>query len=762
MCTVCRILIVAAALAAPLFAATVWAQRRQPAKGIDADPPTVVGQVVAYERDKSIAVETRNRKGVNKSEFAIVKDKTKIELPPRATEIKVGMTLAVWADKDDPEVAAQIGAPDQNGAQPRTRRPNNRPAGDPPTATGQVAAYEADKAITVEVRQRGGQTRKAEFSIAKEKTKVELTGDAKELAVGLPVSVWADKNDPQVASRIVAGATQAPMPRGRRPNPNPNPTRANPAPQPARPVVTLPARPPVAGLDPLAAARQIDRQIDDALAAANITSSPQCDDAEFIRRVYLDIAGVIPSADVTATFLGNDDAHKRAKLIDELLAGETYGQHFADLWCDRINIKDLPIYREPFTDWLAACLNAGGGWDEIVFDLLTAEGGFNFVTRGKRLGSTDPQALFVLLNTEEGMGKGPNPAWLAAESGRLFLGVQIQCAECHDHPFTESWKQTDFWGLAAFFSHLKSERDQLGLRWVEAPPAAEPISVSIPATALKNVGQTVPARLLGASEQFRASDQQRLRHSLARWLTAADNGLFARATANRMWAHFFGRGLVNPVDDLRADNPPSHPEILALLEEELRKSQFDLKHLIRCLCLSAAYQRTSAPLAANEADQENYSHMAVKVMSPGVFYDCLKGATGWPELKVGLPERKTKLTVLSQYTPREVFVDYFRASQGEEADPLENNHGIPQALKLMNAEQLNRIAPVVEQLCESGSKRDEIVERLYMTALSRRPSAEEVKLVVGFLEQRQDEGRPEGYNAVLWALINSAEFVSVR
>ena len=757
MSPICRILMSAVAFVATMLAAAVLAQRETPSDPApaNAEPPTIVGQVVAYEPDKSIAIETRNRKGVTKSEFAIVKDKTKIELPPRATEIKVGMTLAVWADNDDPKRAARIGAPAQGAAQPRTRRPNNRPAADAATAIGQVAAFEADKSITVEVRQRGGQSRKAEFSIVKDRTKIELAGEAKEIAVGMPVSVWADKDDSKLAVRIVAGAARGPMPRGRRPNPDQ--TKSVPPAVPVKPQVTRPARPPVAGLDPQAVARQIDA----ALAADKIPASPQCDDAEFLRRVYLDIAGVIPPADKAAAFLGSSDPQKRARLIDELLAGEDYGQHFADLWCDRINMKDLPIYREPFVGWLADCFNAGRRWDEIVFDLLTAEGSFNFITRGKRLGSTDPQALFVLLNTEEGMGKGPNPAWLAAESGRLFLGVQIQCAECHDHPFSESWKQTDFWGLAAFFGQLRSERDQQGLHWVEAPAAAhEPVRVAIPTTALKNVGQIVPARLLGADQEYQPAGAELLRHSVAQWMTGADNPFFAKATANRMWGQFFGRGLVNPVDDLRADNRPSHPEVLELLASELRKSQFDLKHLIRCLCLSQAYQRTSVPLAENEPDREKYSHMAVKVMSPGVFYDSLKAATGWPDLKVGLPERKTKLTVLSLYTPREVFVDFFRSSQGEEADPLENNHGIPQALKLMNAAQLSRIAPAVERICDSGRSRDEVIEQLYLTALARRPSAAEAKLMGVFLSARSDASAEEGYNAVLWTLINSAEFVS--
>jgi hypothetical protein len=651
------------------------------------------------------------------------------------------------------------------------RRPNRRPANAqmPPSATGEVAAFEAEKSITVEQNQRGGQTPKVEFSIDKENTKIELRGDAKEIATGMQVQVWADKDDTKLALRIVAGQNNNPQPRTRRPGNRPNPApapRPDAAPAPANaPTTSIPPRPPrqpVAGLDPAAVARQIDQHIDARLAAEKISPSPPADDAEFIRRVYLDITGTIPPADKVAAFLGDPAADKRAKLIDELLASPQYGLHFADLWCDRINVKDLPIYREPFIAWMSESLNANRGWDEIAYEMLTAGGQFSFVTRGKRLSSTEPQALLVLMNTEEGQGKGPNPAWLAAESGRLLLGVQLQCAECHDHPFTPSWKQTDFWGLAALFSQFRSERlQQGGLIWQEPVAAAsEPVNIVIPPTALKNIGQEVPARLLGAEHEFRPGDSEVLRQALARWITAPENPYFAQATANRLWAHVFGRGLVNPVDDLRPDNPASHPEILDLLAAECRRSHFDQQHLIRCLCLSAAYQRTSAPTGENEQDSDLYSHMAVKVISPCVLYDSLRAATGWSELKVGLPERKTKLTVASTFTPREVFVDFFRSSQGEDADPLYNSHGIPQALKLMNAPLLNSIAPTVERLAATTPSRDEAIEQLYLTALARRPSAEETKLMAEFLDQRADATATDGYGAVLWVLINSAEFVS--
>jgi hypothetical protein len=646
-------------------------------------PPTLVGRVVAYEADASLVVETMGRNGANRTEFSIEKGTTLINLPPRLAEIKIGQTLAVWADKDNPQLAARIGPP------PGGR--GNRRAANKARTPGQPAMAGP------------------------------RTGPASGGAGGIA-----------------------------------------PAREPVH-VAVRPTREPVAGLDPPEVARQIDHQIDARLEAEKLPPSPPAEDSEFIRRVYLDIAGVIPPADSVAAFLASKGADKRARLVDELLASPDYGLHFADLWCDRLNVKDLPIHREPFVAWMSASLNANRGWDEIVSDMLTAEGRFNFITRGKRLASDEPQALFLLLNTEEGQGKGPNPAWLAGESGRLFLGVQLQCAECHDHPFTPTWKQTDFWGLAAFFGRVTSgNRGQpQGLAWQESPaPASEPVSIEIPATALKNVGQVVPARLLLTDEPYEPTASELLRHTLARWMTSPANRQFREATANRLWAHFFGRGLVNPVDDLREDNPPTHPAVLESLASELEKSQFDLKHAIRCLCASRAYQRTSRPLAANEQDASLYSHAAVRTMQPGVFYDSLARATGWAELKLGLPERKTKLTVISSFTPREVFVDFFRSRQGEEADPRQYEHGIPQALKLMNAAQMSRVAPATEQLAQSAADEAGGVEQLYLAALARRPTTDEVRLMAAFLARHDGHSAAERYSAVLWVLMNSAEFVS--
>jgi hypothetical protein len=644
-----------------------------------------------------------------------------------------------------------------------------RPATPPPAAIGQVASFRADESITVAVKVRGGQTRQTEFRIVDGQTQVELLGDAKEIAAGMPVSVWTIADDPKAAAKIVIGTPPAPPIGMRRPNnrqqPNMQASRGGNNAAIVKPAeLTLPAiapRAPVPGLSPAAIARHIDDLIDARLRSDNVSASPRCDDAEFIRRVYLDVVGIIPPADKSAAFIDSADPHKRAALIDELLAGSQYGTHFAELWCERITSRDLPTENGPFVSWLAASFQQNRRWDEIVRDVLTAEGQFTLATRGKRLSTSDPRALFLVVNTDNNAMQQPRPEWLAAESSRLFLGIQIQCAECHDHPFA-AWKQADFWGLAAFFSQFRSVRQPGGggLAWQESPPPTDaPPRITIPSTSLRSVGTVIPARLLADEHEFQPREGQPLRESLARWITAADNPYFARATVNWLWSRCFGRGLVNPVDDQHADNPPTHPELLTLLADEFARSEFDLKHLVRCILSSQAYQRTSRPLDDAESHTDSYGHMAVKVLRPAELYDSLCQATGLSQLKLGLPERKTKVTTIIVQTPREAFVDFFRSSQGIESSPTEYQHGVPQALKLLNAPQLNRVVPAAERLAQANLTPEQAIEQLTLCCYSRRPTREETLAMAEFLFSQSNGTTAQHYSALLWVLINTSEFV---
>jgi hypothetical protein len=636
--------------------------------------------------------------------------------------------------------------PEMSAPPPARRRPGAQVIPEMPPVTGQVVAYQAGKSITIEVRQRNGQTRQTEFSIVDGMTKIELSEAAKEISVGMTVSVSISKDDPKLAAAILAGnAPNARRPAGRGRNPQPASNEL---------VPSVAARPPVAGLSPGAVARQIDEHVETKQAAEKTKASPLCDDAEFIRRVYLDIVGVVPPPSAVVAFLDSQELEKRARLIDDLLARPEYGLHFGELWSERIVARDLPVNPQPFIRWLADYLNQGRGWNEIVFNMVTADGSFTPIRLRAPGAAHNSPALFILANSEDNQ---PRPDRLAGASAGLFLGAQIQCAECHNHPFAK-WKQTDFWGMAAFFGQLSAERGTGVSQWNEAAPAADkPAEIVIPSTALKSVGKTVEARFL-QSDDYRPGEQTLLRKSLARWMTAPENPFFAKATANRMWAHFFGRGLVNPVDDLHEDNPPSHPAILRLLADELRKSEDDLKHLIRCLCLSQTYQRTSQSRGENRSNGDSYSHMTVKVIGPGALYNSLTLVTGFRELTLGLPRSKSKQGVTTALSPRDAFVDFFR-SQGEEATASDYTHGIPQALKLLNAEQLNRVAPAVERLVRSGLSRDQLIEQLYLSAFSRRATAQEARLITDFLDRRPNAAPAESFSAVLWTLINSSEFV---
>jgi hypothetical protein len=514
------------------------------------------------------------------------------------------------------------------------------------------------------------------------------------------------------------------------------------------------------GRNPATVAAEIDREVDRRLAEARVPASPPADDAEFLRRAALDITGRIPTLERTVAFLDSRDTDKRRKFIDELLASADYGRHFATLWRNRLAPASSAKGKyqiDRFSPWLAEQFNRNRGWDRVVHDLLTMEGEI----------ARNPQSAFLMANSENSR---PQANQLAGAAARFFLGVQLRCAECHDHPFAP-WKQADFWGTAAFFGRLRNDGKKgapMGLTEEidrDSKPSGKdgtPViatapggGIVIPASAGKSSGKVIKARFLGGDEPTLAGEGP-LRTVLAAWITSPDNRLFAPALVNRTWVHLFGSGFVNPVDDLRDDNPASHPALLKRLADEFRASGHDCKHLIRCICNSRAYQRTSRPLEGNESDRELFSHMAVKALSPEAFYDSLTvvGAAGKlapaPAGKEGGKEKGPP------QQSRDEFVQFFR-SQGETADENAFSHGIPQFLKRLNGESLNQRPPLIDRLVRSGADPKQAVESLYLATLARRPTPDEVELMSTYLARRADPA--QGYAGVLWILLNSGEFI---
>lgn len=524
--------------------------------------------------------------------------------------------------------------------------------------------------------------------------------------------------------------------------------------------VTRPAK------KPAEVAKLIDKEIDARLAVAKVPASPRGDDGEFLRRVYLDIAGKPPTAQQAAAFLDSQEGDKRAKLLDALLASEDYGKHFGERWVNVFyltTVNQTPRPPEPFKEWLAKQLNDGRGWDAVTRDILTASGPL-----------TDaPQGLFFYFNGD--MNSQFAPKILAGNVAQVYLGVQLQCAECHDHPFS-AWKQTDFWSLAAYFGQTArmetaENKNTPGVkdRHLEEPkPGKKPpaplkeIAISIPNDGeARHGGKKVPAALLDGAK-LTADPTKNHRAPFAEWLTARDNRMFARAAVNRFWAHLFGRGLVNPLNDFGDHNAPSHPALLEELADEFVASNFDVRHLVRCIALSAAYQRTSRPAPGNEKPEAEavFARMAPKVLTPEQLYDALCVALEVPEIAPPAdPKKKPNPKLPPPPSPRSVFAAFFRGP-GEADEPTEMKLGVPHALKLMNDPNFNTGGKLAERVAAESKSPGEAVDALFLAVLSRRPTDAERTTFVAFVEKQKSPR--DAYARVVWVLINSSEFMVIQ
>lgn len=515
-------------------------------------------------------------------------------------------------------------------------------------------------------------------------------------------------------------------------------------------------------------ARGIDHEINHRLQAENIPASPPASDNEFCRRVYVDIIGRVPSLDETVAFLDSKQPDKRARLIDQLLASKEYGQHWATIWTNlsvgRSDASQLATpHRHRFHSWLTDAFNAGDGWDTIVAQLLAAEGHSNEV----------PATAFLL--SYSGNNMQPQPERITGAVAELFLGIQLKCAECHNHRgphASRQWKHGDFWAMAAFFTRLRNQKAEkgdnntkviltedsvpkgkaLGDSTFNAPRPIIPgglIEVPDPSDSTKFLPEPARAKFLESGEP-NLLDAGPYRPQFAAWFTSPRNPYFARGLVNRVWAQFFGRGLITPIDLMHKTNLASHPALLQDLADEFVASGHDIKHLIRALTNSQAYQRSSRALPDNAQDKELLSHMALKPLRPEVLFDSLqvvnKGSGYGPA--PATPKDAGSLT------PRETFARFF-GNQEWSTDPSELIYGIPQYLRLMNVADGGTVLPKL--LTQGGDDSKKVIELLYLSALARRPSEAEMTTMQQYVNQSSD--MKVAYGEIYWVLQNSVEFV---
>jgi hypothetical protein len=498
-------------------------------------------------------------------------------------------------------------------------------------------------------------------------------------------------------------------------------------------LVAVASRESVAGeLDAVALAGVIDQQIESRLTSEGLRPAELADDAEFLRRVYLDLHGVVPTFEQANQFLANSHPAKRDRLVDELLASPRYGRYMADVWQGYLIsplADDQRVRADRFRQWLAGQFNTKN-WNQITSDLLTATGKME----------DNPAVIYLI----EGRLPRGVPE-LTDVASRYFLGIRLNCAQCHDHPFVK-WKQEEFWGMAAFFTQIQTPK--------RAKQVYEKGVVDDPGLTLATLRDTGmfdgfllrPPTFLGGRE-LSSNETTTNRAALAKWMTSPENPYFAKAMVNRTWWRLLGRGIVQPVDDMHEANPPSHPHLLDQLARRFAESGFDLKFLTRAIVSSRAYQRTSRPGDATGKQSALFGRMSIKVLSAGQLYDSLETIFG-PATKVtGVDARQGA---------RPEFTEFF--GESGDPDPTAYRRGIPHLLRQMNSRQFvgRNIDTLVGRLKTPGRSPEDVASDLFLAILSRRPTADEQRQVKSYLGQSDSE---QGVcRELAWVLMMTSEF----
>ena len=473
-----------------------------------------------------------------------------------------------------------------------------------------------------------------------------------------------------------------------------------------------------------------------------ITPSPLCADEEFLRRAFLDTIGTLPTAEEVRTFLADKEAVKREKAIDKLLARPEFVDWWTLKWGDLLRINRTALQEKgmwSFHNWVRAQIRDGKPVDEFVREIVTAEG--STFTDG-------PANYFQLGRTAE--------EW-AETTSQVFMGVRVQCAKCHHHPF-EKWDQTDYYGLAAFFARLGTKTSQeFGIFGRETVIHLRPTGeVRHPR---KNV-VVKPHPFDGPDME----DELDRRKKLADWMTAPQNPYFARNIVNRFWGYLMGRGLVEPLDDIRATNPSSNPELLEALAADFVKHKFDLKHLLKVILTSRAYQLGSTRTPGNDADGANthFTRYTIKRLTAEQMADGVDSATGTREKYVGVP-LGTRAAQLPDTQYRSYLMDTFGRPARQIVCECERTSqpNIAQALTLINGDFLNKKINEktgrIEKLIAAKTPLPKAIEELWLVTLSRTPNANELAKATSFVKSAPTER--DGLQDVLWTLLNTREFL---
>ena len=505
--------------------------------------------------------------------------------------------------------------------------------------------------------------------------------------------------------------------------------------------IAVVAQPPMANYPDVARNNFVDDLVFTKLRRLNIVPSPLSSDYEFLRRVYLDTVGLLPTLDETKEFVESRDPGKREKLIDRLLARP----EFAEVWATRF----ADLYRTGLLDqgykggrllynWLRKSILEDKPYNQFATELLTASGQLKF----------NPTANFYYVT------EFSEPENIATDISQVFLGVRLECARCHNHPW-EKWTQDDFWGFAAFFGRMgikdtyENDESQVLLKIkgeVIHPKTKKPIG---------------PKYLDGPSE-VEAPDED-VREKLAAWITAPKNPWFARAITNRMVKHYLGRGMVEPVDDFRVTNPPSNQALLDALAKDFVDNGYSLHHMARVILNSRVYQLTSEPNETNRTDTINYSRYYVKRLMAEQLADSITEVTGVPEKYPGYM-LGTHAMAIPQGAPSYFLATFGRMKAREVICERDTQPDMVQAMHLISGETLMRQTTAkggnLDKWTADASLTDEdVVRKIFLAAVVREPDHREIETALLPLQAKGAESRRQAFEDVLWTVFNSKEFL---
>ncbi|MDZ4851654.1 MAG: DUF1549 and DUF1553 domain-containing protein [Pirellulaceae bacterium] len=487
-----------------------------------------------------------------------------------------------------------------------------------------------------------------------------------------------------------------------------------------------------------AANNYIDKLVGEKLEKLRVQPSELCTDEEFLRRATIDIVGVLPTIEEYTEFTAEMAGDKRKQLVDRLLERQEFSEIWAMKWADLLMIKTINNLVSPkaaflYNTWLTEKIAANEPIDEIFRELLSASGTV----------FENPPTNFYQIERDR--------LKLSENVAQIFMGVRTQCAQCHNHPF-DRWTMDDYYGFAAFFSQLGRKQGE---------DYREMIVYNSGTGEMKHPvgGATVAPKFLGGEKADVVGKDRRV--VMADWITSPDNPYFAKSVVNRVWAHFTGVGIVNPVDDFRVSNPASNPELLDELATKLRDYKFDFKQLVRDICNSDAYQRSATPNETNDTDLRNYSHAQVRRVPAESLLDCISQATNTKNKFRGLP-LGSRAVQIADGTTSNYFLTTFGRSPRDTVCACEatTDPSLSQALHMVNGDNVGGKISQGQLIKEWRTEKLEpaaILEHIFVRSLARKPTANEQTELLQFVEKASD---PQvGWEDVFWAVLNSREFI---